>query len=120
LANQITGQIIERAAGDFGKLVLLASLSSPHSLRYRHPAFGDTVPACLASPVLQRSHEQVFSKWLELALEEQWKAINEYLAAKRAGTAEVSLEKLIPEAASAPERELFLTDLELVLSLLGT
>jgi hypothetical protein len=120
LANQITGQILERAAGDFGKLVLLASLSSPHSFRYRHPAFDETVPACLASLVLQCNHEQVFSKWLELALEEQWKAVNEYLAAKRTGAADVSLEKLVPGGARGPERELFLTDLELVLSLLET
>ena len=124
LANEITNQILERASGAFGKLVLLSSICNGRAGTYHHSALDGVVPSCLASLVLRRNHEQVFSMWLELILEEQWKEISEYLTAPEA--AEVirgkapkePWEALIPEAARQPERELFLSDLELILSLL--
>jgi hypothetical protein len=125
LANEITSQIIERAPSAFGKLVLLSSLCNRSAGAYHHPALEKVVPSCLASLVLRKSHEQAFSIWLEKVLEEQWKEVGEYLAATEAGEAATqgkargkSWDTLLPEAAHASERELFLSDLELVLSVL--
>jgi hypothetical protein len=125
LANEITRQILDQASGDFGKLVLLSSLASDHAGWYHHAGFGKAVPACLASWVLRCTHEQVFLRWLDSPLEEQWTAVREHLAARHrqnTGTPRerqaASVEALIPGVARQPERELFLSDLELVLSLL--
>jgi hypothetical protein len=121
-AREIAERIIGQAPGDFGRLVLMSSLLAGRVGEYHHPALDNHVPATVANEVLRSSHEQVFSRWLELVLEEQWKAVSEYLAAKPADGADVprgrSLEKLIPPRAGPPQRELFLSDLELVLSLI--
>jgi hypothetical protein len=123
LAKEITNQILDRASGVFGKLVLLSSLCERSAGGYQHPALDKVVPPCVASLVLRSNHERLFSTWLELILEEQWKEISEYLAAPEAGEAtpgEASgefWETLIPRAARQPERELFLSDLKLILSL---
>lgn len=125
LANEITDQILEQASGAFGKLVLLSSICNGRAGTYHHSALDGVVPSCLTSLVLRRNHEQVFSMWLELILEEQWKEISEYVAAPEAGEVtrgkvpEEPWEALIPQAARQPERELFLSDLKLILSLLG-
>jgi hypothetical protein len=124
-ANEITRQILDQTSGDFGALALLSSLSSDRSGWYHHERFGKAVPPCLASLVLRCTHEQIFLRWLDLRLEQQWKAIREHLAARHRENTETprewqagSQEALIPEVARQPERELFLSDLELVLSLL--
>jgi hypothetical protein len=124
LANQITSQMVERASSAFGRLVLLSSLCDRCAGAYHHPSLDSVVPSCLASLVLRRNHEQAFAKWLELIIEEQWKEISEYLGGPEAGevvgskTPEEFGEALIPEGAREPERELFLSDLGLILSLL--
>jgi hypothetical protein len=123
LANEITTQIVERASGAFGKLVLLSSLCNQRAGAYHHPSLDSVVPSCLASLVLRRNHEQAFAKWLEMIIEEQWKEISEYFAEPagevvRSKTPEELGEALIPQAARPPERELFLSDLGLTLSLL--
>lgn len=117
LANEITTHLLETAPGDFGRLVLLSSLSNPSAYQYCHPAFENSVPPCLASLVLQGNHKHVFSRWLKLTLEEQWKAVTEYLATEQARGVEGSFETLIPGTARPAERELFVSDLKLILSL---
>ena len=123
MAEAITNRILERASGTFEKLVVLSSLYRCHAGAYQHSALDEVVPSCLASLVLRSNHEQAFSKWLELLLEEQWKEISEYLAAREAKEATCGQEPgdfwktLIPQAAREPERALFLTDLELILGL---
>ncbi len=122
-AQEIVHQMLNEAPGDFGKLVLMSSLSDSSVGEYRHPALNRNIPSSIAHEVLRDSHEQVFSRWLELVLEEQWKAVSEYFTAEPVGnlalqrTSNESWEKLIPPAAGAPQRELFLSDLRLVLSL---
>lgn len=125
LADEITNQILERASSPFGKLVLLSSLlCNRRAGAYHHPALDGVVPSCFASLVLRRNHEQVFATWLELILEEQWKEMREYLASPEVGEVAWAKEPkefwetLIPESARQPERELFLSDLKLILSLL--
>lgn len=122
-ANEIAHRVLERAPGTFGKLVLLSSLCRCRADAYHHPALDKVVPECLASLILQRNHEQLFSSWLELHLEEQCKEVGEYFAAPETGQRISSgarqdwREWLVPPGARAPERALFLSDLELVLSL---
>ncbi len=124
LASEITSRILEPASGAFGKLVLVSSLCNRCAGAYHHPEFEQVVPSCLASLVLRKIHEQAFSKWLAMILEEQWKEVSEYLATPGAGKTVQdkapggSWELLLPEGTREPERELFLSDLKLVLSLL--
>jgi hypothetical protein len=122
-AEEIANRVLERAPGRFGKLVLLSSVCHCRADAYYHPALENVVPECLASLILQRNHQRLFSSWLELHLEEQWKEIAEYFTATEAahgtsgGATPSFWEKLIPQGTRPPERALFLSDLELVLSL---
>lgn len=122
-ANETTKQLLQGTAGDFGKLVLLSSLCGTVTECYQHPAFDEGIPPCLVSLVLRCSHERFFADWLDLPLEEQWKAVREFLNARDAASEQHStqrqscLDTLVPPAARQPERELFLSDLELVLEL---
>jgi hypothetical protein len=124
LARRITDRILEQAPGAFSKLVLVSSLCERRAGEYHHPALDAAVPSSVANQVLRDSHEQVFSRWLELILEEQWKEVSEYLVTEAAEPAASGvsagkpLEALIPPTTREPQRELFLSDLQLVLSLL--
>ncbi len=79
-----------------------------------------------ADLVLRQSHEEVFREWLNYPLEPQVRDVEKYLdsiEAERDTVLETWLtlepyQRLLPAGASEAERELYVTDLQLVLELL--
>jgi hypothetical protein len=110
----------------FGKIVYLASLRNDNSGRYQHFGLAQLYSDEEADGVLRQSHEEAFSEWLNFPLEAQRRDLEEYLesvedektSVLRTWLTLVPYRNLIPAAAGAAERELYISDLELILELL--
>ncbi len=107
----------------FGRLEYLERIRNPHSGRYEHHGlalvFGDDE----ADQTLRESHRQVFLEWLNMSLELQKVDLDLFLSEQptdRCAMVETwrrlaPYRNLPPVSASAPEIELYLGDLELLL-----
>lgn len=110
----------------FGKIVYLASLRDDNTGRYQHFGLAQLYTEEEADLVLRDSHEDVFSEWLNFPLEEQRRDLEQYLESVEDEKASVlrtwltlsPYRNLIPAQAGAAERELYISDLELILELL--
>jgi hypothetical protein len=110
----------------FGKLVYLSSLLSQNSGLYEHPGLAQMFGAEQADETLRQSHARVFQDWLCLNLEQQKADLLEYLA-ELPGNPATALAtwrhlapygNFVPAAAQAVERQLYMTDLAMLLELL--
>ena len=118
--------VLSRTASVFDRLLYLASLEDPATGRYgeelMEQMFGDQD----VDRALREQHVAIFQNWLCLTLPEQTADLEWYLANRcqdrratlRQWVREKSYERLIPRGAGPSERQLFLTDLEVVLPLL--
>jgi len=110
----------------FGKLVYLSSLRNSNTGAYEHFGFAQRFSSREADRTLKTSHLNMFADWLSFSLEQQQRDLETYLAGlpenKRTVLANWRLIppflNLIPAPAKQPERDLFLSDLQLVLTLL--
>lgn len=110
----------------FGKLVYLASLRNENTARYQHFGLAQLYSDPEADKVLRRSHEQVFAEWLNFSLERQRRDLEEYLEGIEDNKGMVvqtwltltPYKNLMPASAGEAERQLYLSDLELILELL--
>lgn len=99
------------------RLLLLASLRDPESGRYHHTDAADHA--------LRAAHERVFAEWLSRTLEQQTADLLLWFASSDEPT-ELRLLRLLnphllpPASAAAPERKLFLCDLQLALAVAAT
>jgi len=109
----------------FGRLVYLSSLFSQNGL-YEHPALAQMFGDEQANETLRRSHARVFQDWLCLNLEQQKADLHEYLAGLP-GNPPAALTNwlhlapylnLAPATAEEVERQLYMSDLEILLELL--
>ncbi len=107
----------------FGKLVYLSSLRNSNTGTYEHFGFAQRFTALQADKTLRRSHLDMFADWLCFSLEQQKTDLELYLGGlpedRRMVLANWRLmppfANLIPASAKLPERDLFLSDLVLVL-----
>ena len=110
----------------FGRLVYLSSLLSQNSGLYEHPALAQMFGDEQADETLRRSHARVFQDWLCLNLEQQKADLHEYLSELPGSPAatladwlrQAPYRKLAPAAAQEVERQLYVSDLEMLLHLL--
>jgi hypothetical protein len=110
----------------FGRIAYLAGLRNPNTGRYEHFGLAQVYSEEEADRALRTSHEEAFGRWLNWPLAEQRSDLEEYLRSLEGGRETVlgawaalgPYRNLIPVAASQAERELFVTDLELILELL--
>jgi len=110
----------------FGRLVYLSSLRNQVSGLYEHHGLSQMFGDEQAGETLRRSHAQVFQDWLCLNLEQQKADLQEYLtelpgspAAALAGWLRLApYRNLAPAAAQDVEKQLYLSDLEMLLALL--
>jgi hypothetical protein len=110
----------------FGKIVYLASLRNDNSGRYQHFGLAQLYSDEEADAVLRQSHEEAFSEWLNFPLEAQRRDLEEYLESVEDDKSSVlrtwltlaPYRNLVPAAAGPAERELYISDLELILELL--
>lgn len=110
----------------FGRIVYLASLRDPNTGQYHHFGLAQIYTEIQADRALRLSHTQAFSEWLNYSLEQQKIDLEEYLLSLE-GDRRTILEtwknlapyrSLLPTDASEAERQLFVSDLELILELL--
>lgn len=110
----------------FGRLVYLSSLRDANDGRYVHHGLSAVFGEEEADQAMRDSHREVFSQWLELTLPQQKDDLETYvrgLDAERKRVVEVWSRiapylSLPPATALQVERDLFLADLEALLSLL--
>lgn len=110
----------------FGRLVYLASLRNQNTGLYEHHGLAQMFGAEEAGRTLLESHSQVFSEWLWFGLEQQKEEVTAYLDSLEEESRLVlenwlrfaPYRNFIPAGTREAERELYLSDLELVLELL--
>jgi hypothetical protein len=112
----------------FGRLVYLASLRVTNTGVYEHHGlsllFGDTE----ADAALRRSHQEAFAAWLNCSLEQQKSDVDRYLAdldSNQRVVVETWLRLspyrgLVPASVKTFERDLFISDFEMLLEILRT
>jgi hypothetical protein len=110
----------------FGRLVYLSSLRDSNSGAYDHFGLAQIFGTKEADRTLRQSHTQAFSAWLNLNLEQQKNDLEDYLTGLEEDVDAIlatwirlaPYRNLIPARAREVERQLYLTDLEVVLELL--
>lgn len=125
-AEDVWDRTVSQIPTTFGRIVYLASLRNENSGRYEHYGLSHIYSGTEADRVLRACHQEVFSDWLNYSLLQQRNDLEAYLNSiedDRATVLETWLElspyrSLIPADASAAERRLYLSDLELILDLL--
>jgi hypothetical protein len=110
----------------FGRIVYLAGLRDSNSGQYVHHGLIAVFGEEQAHQAMKGSHQDLFAEWLEFGLEAQRRDLEVYLGGLEAGQPKVletwgrlePYRNLPPDTASAPERELFLADIETLLMLM--
>ncbi len=72
-----------------------------------------------ADRALRHQHHLVFMEWLRLDLPAQKADLDQYLASTGTPLAELPYREVLPRHAHEVERQLYLTDLEVVLQLIS-
>ncbi len=110
----------------FGRLVYLSSLRNSDSNCYEHHGFAQMFGEDVSNETLGQSHTTAFADWLSFNLEQQKADLDLYLSAlgiDRQTVVEAWLRlapyrHLVPGAARSSERELYLSDFNILLTLL--
>jgi hypothetical protein len=125
-ASDLWRHTLARIPTLFGRLIYLSSLRSHSDGAYTHRALAQMVGDEQADETLRRSHARVFQDWLCLNLEQQKGDLQEYLAevpnpsgVLLSWLTSSSYCELAPPAAQEPERQLFVGDLQKLLSVLS-
>jgi hypothetical protein len=102
----------------FGRLRYLASLRDAHTGKYTHEALTNLLGPDDADRVLCHAHYKVFSEWLCFSLAEQKADLDDFSASAKRQVSFQECRGLVPAGARDVERQLFVTDLEMVLELM--
>ncbi len=117
--SEIGRKILAQIPTRFGRLVFLCSLRDRLTGRYAHPSLIETAGREIADRTLCNNHHQIFTEWLGLNLSDQKEDLDEYLRTTRVALADVPYRELAPATAHEVERQLYLTDLEVLLQLVS-
>jgi hypothetical protein len=110
----------------FGRLAYLASLRDPNSGQYQHFGFSQRFSVREADKTIRHSHSNVFMDWLCFSLDQQRGDLEVYLDSAEADRRTILANwrewppymNWIPAQTRAADRELFQSDLEIVLDLI--
>jgi hypothetical protein len=124
--RDVWNRTLAQIPSTFGKIAYLTSLRNENSGRYEHFGLAQLYTEEDADIVLRESHEELFRQWLNYPLEPQTKDLERYLDSLEDDSDTVvetwlslnPYRRLIPARATAAERELYVSDLELILELL--
>jgi hypothetical protein len=100
----------------FGRLVFIASLRDAAGSYIFRPMI-ESMGRDITDRTLANSHYIVFAEWIATSLSTQKSDLDEYLRAPGAVTDAVAFRELAPSAAHDIERQLYLTDLETLLTM---
>jgi hypothetical protein len=112
-------RIVAQISTRFGRLVFLCSLRDLTTGRYSHPSLSETFGVESADRALRHTHHQVFREWLRLSLGDQKEDLDDYLRISRTPPADLRYRDLAPAGAHEVERQLYLTDVEVILQLIS-
>ena len=125
-ASDLWRNTLSQIPSVFGRLAYLASLRNQNSGEYEHHGlalvFGDEK----ASQTLAEAHANAFTEWLGYTLEQQKADLDLYLSSVSINKRTIvetwlrlnPYENLLPTTIAEMERELYLTDLRVLLDLL--
>ncbi|MGQ9916507.1 MAG: hypothetical protein ACUVS7_03735 [Bryobacteraceae bacterium] len=125
-AEELWRRTLANIPSIYGRLAYLASLVNVNSGRYEHHGLATIFGPDEADQTLRKSHEQAFMDWLSLQLEQQ-KADLELYFSTLPPTKKTLVENwsrlkpyrmVVPASASEAQRDLFDSNLEILLSLL--
>ena len=124
--RDLWGRTLSQVPTTFGRIAYLSSLRNSDTGRYEHFGLAQIYSAEEADRALRWSHAQVFREWLNFPLERQKADLEQYLLSLEGDRATVlrtwsslaPYRNLLPAGITEAERQLFLTDLELILDLL--
>jgi len=110
----------------FGRLVYLSGLRDPNTSRYLHHGMALVFGEDEARKALRKSHEQVFAEWLSFNLEQQQADLRLYLSDLCEDKRTIleswkqlePYKNLHPKSAKTVEKNLYLSDLTVLLDLL--
>jgi hypothetical protein len=110
----------------FGRIVYLASLRNLNSGKYEHFGLARIYSEEQSDAAIRLSHTQAVAEWLNFPLAQQKSDLEEYLDGLEGGRRQVlgawaalmPQRGLLPADASEAEKQLFLSDLELILEML--
>lgn len=125
-AEDVWERTVSQIPTTFGRIAYLASLRNENSGRYQHFGLAGIYSEQEADRVLRLSHREVFADWLNFSLLQQRYDLEAYLNSIEDDRKTVlatwldlsPYRGLIPADATAAERRLYLSDLELILDLL--
>jgi hypothetical protein len=125
-AEDVWGRTISQIPTTFGRIAYLASLRNENSGSYQHFGLARIYSDDEADRVLRLCHREVFSEWLNFSLPDQRRDLEAYLNSIEDDRKTVlatwldlsPYRHMIPADATAAERRLYLSDLELILDLL--
>lgn len=117
-AHDLCRKTISQIPTRFGRLVFLASLRDSLTGRYVHETLTNLLGLEDADRLLCHAHHRVFSEWLCFSLAEQKADLDEFLDSERCEMSLAECRSLAPAGAREVERQLYLTDLEMVLELI--
>ena len=117
---------LARIPTTLGRLVYLAARRDESTGRYRDHELARACSDTETDLLLRKIHEEVFGTWLSFSLTDQREELERYLkSVKKEEPSELGTWltsapylKLIPASAEAAEKELYGSDLEIVLELL--
>ena len=124
--SDLWNRTLSQIRSTFGKIVYLASLRNENTGRYEHFGLAQIYNDDDADAVLRQNHDDVFREWLGYSLEPQKRDLENYFETIENDRGTVlntwltlsPYRRLLPASASEAERELYITDLELILELL--
>ena len=116
-AREMCRRLLAQIPTHFGRLVYLAGLRDPNSGRYLHQPLTELSGADVANRTLAESHRSVFAEWIAMPLAEQRDDIVEFLRQAPASSSD-DFRGIAPSTAHDVERQLYLTDLETLWTIL--
>ena len=110
----------------FGRLVYCSSLRERNTGAYRHHGLSASFGRDASEEALRNSHEETFSEWLALAIADKSADLGDYLRHLEDPSDEVvrhlllsgQLHILAPSSSLPVERDLFLSEMELLLEVI--
>jgi len=118
-ASDVCRRIVTQIPTRLGRMAFLSSLRDPLTGRYAHPALVQSFGREIADRTLTHSHHQVFMEWLRLNLADQKADLDDYLRINGLTASALAYRELPPASAHEVERQLYLTDLEVILQMIS-
>jgi hypothetical protein len=125
-AEDLWRNTLSQIETSFGRLVYLSSLRDPNTGAYEHFGLSQIFGEAESQRTLRASHGVVFAEWLELSLEAKKRDLDDYLSSLGRDPRSVIAtwlrisphRNLMPLDVLLAERELFLSEVRMLLELL--